>query len=62
MLDAQTHHAADILPPASRAYDRRRIEADDHLHAAHTVELWRAPLHLGFSFGLFLATRALRVR
>jgi hypothetical protein len=63
MLDGQVDHAtADILPPAPRADDRRQIGRDEHGSFALSVEIWRAPLHLGFAFGLFMATRALGVR
>lgn len=63
MLDGQVDHAtADILPPALRADDRRQIGRDDRDPFVPTVEFWRAPLHLGFAFGLFMATRVLGVR
>ncbi|WP_299910673.1 hypothetical protein [uncultured Paracoccus sp.] len=63
MFDGHTHHeTTDILARRQRDAVRHRIRSQERGHGPDAIDLWRAPLHLGFTFGLIMAKQVMGVR
>ncbi|WP_299840769.1 hypothetical protein [uncultured Paracoccus sp.] len=63
MLDGHSHHEpTDLLTRSPREAVLHRIRPEERGHSADAAEIWRAPLHFGFTLGLIMARQVTGVR